>query len=106
MPPAPEQQPAEPVEGVDFSLDITASDAHRYDVTIGHRSGATTRHCVDVPESLMADLGLSAAQEPMLLRASLVYLMAHDPAALPERFDLGEVSAALPDYRAEIVDQV
>lgn len=87
-------------------LDITASDAHVYDVTIRHESGAETRHCVAVPEDLLADLGVSDAQEPLLVRASLVYLMERDPAALPERFDLAEIGRALPDYRDDITGRL
>lgn len=87
-------------------LEITASDPHVYDVTITHRSGATTRHRVSVPEPLMADLGVSAAQEPLLVRASLVYLLEHDPAAVPETFSLEAVGEALPDYRNDIVTRL
>jgi hypothetical protein len=87
-------------------LDITASDSHQYDVTITHPSGAETRHCVTVPEELLADLGVSAAQEPLLVRASLGYLMERSPAAVPERFGLDEIGRAVPDYRDDIVDRL
>ncbi len=98
MPPDQVHDPPEPAD-----LEITASDRHLYDVTITHRSGAGTRHRVSVPEELMADLGLSDAQEPLLVRASLAYLLENDPAAVPERFALDEVGKALPDYRDEIL---
>lgn len=87
-------------------LDITASDAHVYDATITHASGARTRHCVSVPDGLLASLGLSEAQEPVLVRASLVYLLEHDPAALPERFGLDEIGHAVPEYRDGILDRL
>jgi len=87
-------------------LSITASDQHVYDVTMTHDSGATTHHRVTVPEPLMAALGLSAAQEPLLVRASLAYLMEHSPAAVPERFDLDEVGRAVPEYAEEIVGRL
>ena len=87
-------------------LDITASGPHAYDVVITHPTGATTAHQVTVPESLLADLGLSAAQEPILVRVSLVYLLEHDPEALPERFDLDEIGRALPDYHEHIASRV
>jgi hypothetical protein len=87
-------------------LDIKASDPHTYDVTITHASGAETRHCVAVPEQLLADLGVSAAQEPLLVRASLGYLMEHSPAAVPERFGLDEIGRAIPEYPDEIVDRL
>jgi hypothetical protein len=98
MPPAEDHDLPEPAD-----LEITAADRHVYDVTITHRSGARTQHLVSVPEPLMADLGVSAAQEPLLVRASLVYLLEHDPAAVPERFTLDEVGDAIPEYREEIV---
>jgi hypothetical protein len=88
------------------ALDITAAGEHRYDVTITHPSGASTSHCVDVPDSLLAEIGASAAQEPMLVRASLVYLLQHDPSSVPERFDLAEIGAAIPGYREEIVGRL
>ena len=59
-----------------------------------------------VPEALMADLGVSAAQEPLLVRASLGYLMEHSPAAVPERFDLDEIGKAVPEYAEEILDRL
>ena len=84
-------------------LDIAASGAHTYDVTITHPSGVQTPHRVTVPEQLLADLGVSAAQEPLLVRASLAYLMEHAPAAVPEQFDLGEIGRAVPEYAEDIV---
>ena len=87
-------------------LSITASGDHAYDVTLTHDSGVTTQHHVMVPESLMADLGVSAAQEPLLVRASLSYLMEHSPAAVPERFDLEEIGKAVPEYAEEILDRL
>ena len=83
-------------------LDITASDKHVYEVAITHPTGADTRHCVTVPESLMARLGLSAAQEPLLVRAALAYLLEHSPAAIPDRFDLDEIAKAVPEFDEEI----
>jgi hypothetical protein len=88
------------------ALSITASDPHVYDVAMTHDSGATTHHCVTVPESLMAELGLSAAQEPLLVRAWLTYLMERAPAAVPEQFDLDEVGRAVPEYAEESLDRL
>ena len=88
------------------ALSITASDPHLYDVTLTHDSGATTQHQVTVPESLLAELGVSAAQEPLLVRASLTYLMERAPSAVPERFDLDEIGRAVPEYTEEIMDRL
>lgn len=87
-------------------LDISAADPHTYDVTITHPSGAKTQHCVTVPPALLVELNLSDAQEPVLVRASLAYLLEHDPAALPDRFDLDEVGRAIPAYRDEIIERL
>ena len=89
-----------------WTIDITAAGRHVYDVSITHPSRATTRHRVAVPEQLMADLGLSAAQEPILLRASLAYLLEHSPAAIPDQFDLDEVGRAIPAYHEEILARI
>jgi hypothetical protein len=89
-----------------WKLDIKASGQHRYDVTITHPSGATTTHCVTVPAGMLAGLGLSAAQEPILVRQALAYLLEHHPAAIPDRFDLEEVGRAIPDFRADILDRI
>ncbi len=101
MPEHPHQDSHEPA-----GLDIRAGGIHRYDVTITHGSGATTRHCVSVPERLLADLGVSAAQEPLLVRASMALLLEHEPASLPERFSLADIDAALPDYHTEVLDRL
>lgn len=87
-------------------LQITASDTHVYDVTMTHGSGASTRHRVTVPESLMSGLGLSAAQEPLLVRAALTYLLERSPAAVPETFELDEVARAVPGFHEEILDRL
>jgi hypothetical protein len=87
-------------------LSITASGDHAYDVKLTHDSGVTTHHHVTVPEALLADLGVSAAQEPLLVRASLSYLMEHSPAAVPERFALDEIGKAVPEYGEEILDRL
>ena len=87
-------------------IDITAADAHAYDVTITHPSGAETSHHVTVPAPMLAELGLSDAQEPLLVRASIVYLMEHSPASIADRFALDEIGKALPDYPSEITTRL
>jgi len=94
-----------PFDDAPARLDIRAAGTHVYDVAITHPSGARTTHRVSVPERLMARLGASAAQEPLLLRASLAYLMERSPASLPDHFDLEEIGKALPDYEEEIVER-
>jgi hypothetical protein len=55
---------------------------------------------------MLEELGLSAAQEPILLRQALAYLLEHHPAAIPDRFDLDEVGRAIPDFEADILDRI
>jgi hypothetical protein len=55
---------------------------------------------------MLDELGLSVAQEPILVRQSLAYLLEHHPAAIPDRFDLDEVGRAIPDFQAEIMDRM
>jgi hypothetical protein len=89
-----------------WTLDIKASGPHVYDVIITHPSRARTTHGVTVPTSMLEELGLSAAQEPILLRQALAYLLEHHPAAIPDRFDLDEVGRAIPDFEADILDRM
>ncbi len=91
-----------PNEATPARLDIKAADPHVYDVSITHPSGADTTHRVTVPDELMVRLGVSAAQEPLLVRASLAYLLEHSPASLPDRFDLDEIAKAVPEFDQDI----
>ena len=84
-------------------LDITAADAHVYDVRITDDEGTVTQHCVSVPERLLAELGLTAAQEPTLVRASLGYLLEREPAgSILRRFSLDDIATYFPDYPTDI----
>lgn len=87
-------------------LNIRAADPHSYEVSIRHESGATTHHRVRVDDSLLAELGLSAAQEPVLVRTALDVLIAHSPPSLPEQFDVTDVRAAVPDFDARVLSRV
>lgn len=87
-------------------LSIRAADPHVYDVTITHRSGATTRHCVQVEESLLAELGVSAAQEPILVRSALALMLEHTPTSLPDRFGLADIRDAVPDFTTRVLGRI
>jgi hypothetical protein len=84
-------------------IDITASGQHEYAVTIAADGGTQTEHQVRVPESLLEQLGLAAAQEPLLVRASMLYLLEREPASsvLPS-FGLDDIARYFPDYPTEI----
>jgi len=84
-------------------IDIAAADANTYDVTITDDDGEQTSHRVWVPPSVLTDLGLSEAQEPVLVRASMAYLLEREPASsiLPQ-FGLDEIARFFPNYPTEI----
>lgn len=83
-------------------LDISASGAHEYAVTMTD-GASTTDHTVRVSERLLADLGLTAAEEPVLVRRSMEYLLQHEsPGRLLRSFDLDEIATNFPDYPADI----
>lgn len=84
-------------------IDIAAADANTYDVTITADDGQQTSHRVWVPPAILTDLGLSEAQEPVLVRASMAYLLEREPASsiLPQ-FGLDEIARFFPNYPTEI----
>ena len=84
-------------------IDIAAAAANTYDVTITTDDGRQTSHRVWVPPAILTDLGLSEAQEPVLVRASMAYLLEREPASsiLPQ-FGLDEIARFFPNYPTEI----
>jgi len=84
-------------------IDIAAADTNTYDVTITDDDGQQTSHRVWVPPAILTELGLSEAQEPVLVRASMAYLLEREPASsiLPQ-FGLDEIARFFPNYRTEI----
>ena len=89
------------------TLDITAAGAHRYDVVIADESGRETRHNVEVPEALLAELGLADAQEPLLVRASMRYLLEREPASsILREFSLDVITRYFPDYPTDIKSMI
>ena len=86
-------------------LDITAADQHTYDVTITADDGSRTDHTVHVSPAWLAGLGLSAAQEPVLVRASMLYLLEREPpSSILPSFGLDEIVRYFPQYQDEITD--
>jgi hypothetical protein len=83
-------------------IDINAAGVNAYDVTITTDEGETA-HRVWVPPAMLTELGLSEAQEPVLVRASIGYLLEREPATsiLPE-FGLDEIARFFPNYPTEI----
>jgi hypothetical protein len=84
-------------------IDIAAADANTYDVTITADDGHQTSHRVWVPPSILTDLGLSEAQEPVLVRASMAYLLEREPpSSILPQFGLDEIARFFPNYPTEI----
>lgn len=80
------------------SIDITADGEHAYRVTLDGRD-----HRVTVPEKFGRSLGLTAAEEPLLVRRTIEYLLEReDPAAILPEFGLDEVGRYFPDYPVDI----
>jgi hypothetical protein len=84
-------------------LDISAADTSTYDVTITDDDGRRSSHRVRVPSSMLTRLELAEAQEPVLVRASLIYLLEREPPSsiLPE-FSLDEIATYFPEYPDQI----
>jgi hypothetical protein len=84
-------------------LDITAADQHVYDVTITGDDGRQSLHRVTVPVRFLTDLGLAASQEPLLVRASMVYLLEREPpSSVLAAFTLDDITRYFPGYPDEI----
>jgi len=84
-------------------IDIAAADANTYDVTITADDGAQTSHRVWVPPAILTELGLSEAQEPQLVRASMAYLLEREPpSSILSQFGLDEIARFFPNYPTEI----
>jgi hypothetical protein len=84
-------------------FEINAADEHVYDVTITDDDGAQTSHRVTVPESFLTDQGLAASQEPILVRASIRYLLDREPpSSILSAFTLDDITRYFPAYPDEI----
>ena len=84
-------------------IDIAAAGANTYDVTITDDDGQQTSHRVWVPPAILTDLGLSEAQEPRLVRASMAYLLEREPpSSILPQFGLDEIARFFPNYPTEI----
>ena len=75
---------------------------HEYAVDV--TEGTTqTRHRVTVPADLLADLGLSGADEETVVRETFAFLLEREPAtSIYEEFPLDTVSSHFPDFPEEL----
>jgi hypothetical protein len=80
-------------------LDISAADAHVYEVAITADDGAETHHRVTVPEHFLTDHGFADSQEPALVRSSMEYLLEREaPSSILATFSLEDITRYFPDY--------
>ncbi|MFB9377441.1 hypothetical protein ACFFKU_14815 [Kineococcus gynurae] len=81
-------------------VDVRADGEHRYVAALIRSTGDESRHEVRSDADLLAELGLTAAEEPFLVRRVLELLAEanEDPGAqVPEVIDLRVLDAERPD---------
>jgi len=91
-------------------VDVRADGAHRYLAVITTAAGRRTEHVVACDEELLAELQVTAAEEPFLVRQVLdVLARAADAgeqdgsgATVPEVIDLRELDRERPDLLASL----
>ncbi|HEY8217523.1 MAG TPA: hypothetical protein VIH82_10335 [Acidimicrobiia bacterium] len=67
------------------------------------RGERTTRHLVEVPPSLLADLGLGADDGELLVRESFSFLLEREPAtSIMSAFSLDVIEQYFPEYREDL----
>jgi len=87
-------------------IEITASGGHSYSVTL-QDGGRTTHHQVEVPSTLMEDLGLDPSDEERLVRASFEFLLEREPpTSILRQFELDVIGRYFPDYVATLRDRL
>jgi hypothetical protein len=67
------------------------------------RDARTTTHLVEVPTSLLEDLGLQEHDAELLVRASFDFLLEREPAtAIMPEFSLDVIGSYFPEYRDDL----
>jgi len=83
-------------------LDIRADGEHRYLAGLTTDDGTTNEYVVEVPEALLTDLNLEAADEPTLVRTALELLLERPGSQLPRTFSLDDADAAYAGFAEEL----
>lgn len=83
-------------------LDIRADGEHRYRADVTGADGKPSQYVVQVPESLLDELNLEPADEPLLVRTALDLLLAKHGEALGTTFSLDEAAQAYPGFLDEL----
>ncbi len=79
-------------------LDIRADGEHRYRASLTTDDGTVSEYVVEVPQGLLADLNLEAADEPTLVRTALEMLLERSHSQLPQTFRLDDAEAVHPGF--------
>lgn len=82
-----------------MELDVRADGEHRYVVS---GPEPAREHTISVPESLLDELRLTDADEPVLVRQALELLLAKGDHDLPRDFALTDVEALRPGFTKEL----
>lgn len=87
-----------------MELDLRADGAHRYAVTLTAPGDDTlsVTHVVSVPPSLLEELQLTLADEPVLVRQAVELLASGERPPLPERFSLTDAEQLRPGLTEEL----
>lgn len=84
------------------NLDITADGEHRYVATVTREDGTTRDYTVQVPTSLLSELNLSDADEPLVVRAALEMILDRPDPTLPQTFSLGDAEKTYPGFTEQL----
>ena len=83
-------------------ISVTAMEPLHFGVQVTE-GDVTTSHRVQVPSSMLDDLGLTEADAPAVVRETIGFLLEREPAtSIMGEFSLDDVSTFFPDYRDEL----
>ncbi|MDP9420436.1 MAG: hypothetical protein M3P53_09870 [Actinomycetota bacterium] len=81
---------------------VTAMEPLHFGVQVTE-GDLTTSHRVQVPPSMLDDLGLSEADASAVVRETIGFLLDREPAtSIMDEFSLDDVSRFFPDYLDEL----
>jgi hypothetical protein len=89
------------VGGMDEEVTVTRDGPRTFVVEV--RGERAIRHLVEVPPSLVEDLGLGPDDGELLVRESFAFLLEREPAtSIMTSFALDVIEQYFPEYRAEM----
>jgi hypothetical protein len=82
-------------------ITVTADGPRTFVVEV--RDERTTRHLVEVPPSLLEDLGLTEDARELLVRESFEFLLEREPqTSIMSEFSLDVIEQYFPEYREDL----